>query len=131
MAPHPRTLGQLFFLVYVGAGILFQITHLWVWVALSSVAVAALSITTKFGNQAVVFVSIGLALAGYWVPLATALGGYVLSATVTRGKSIRVLRGQINHSIFYFKHLQKPSCIRTGIGFRIIFGACCRKVGRE
>ena len=104
----PRTLGQLFFLVYVGASILFQVTHLWVWVALSSVAVAALSITTKFGNQAVVFVSIGLALAGYWVPLATALGGYVLSAIVTRGKSIRVLRGQINHSIFYFKHLQKP-----------------------
>ena len=104
----PRTLGQLFFLVYVGANILFQVTHLWVWVSLSSVAVAALSITTKFGNQAVVFIATGMAVIGYWLPLATAVCGYLVAITLTRGRVVKVLQGQINHSVFYFKHLQKP-----------------------
>jgi hypothetical protein len=104
----PRTLGQLLFLVYLGSVTLFMSTQQWLWLVPGALAVACLSITTKFGNQVVVFIASGLALAGYEAPIAMAVCGYVLAVVATRGKVLRVLHGQIAHSIFYFKYLQKP-----------------------
>jgi hypothetical protein len=83
-------------------------THKWSWLVAAALAVACLSITTKFGNQAVIFIASGLALVGYETPLVAAGSGYVLAIVGTRGRVLWVLQGQIAHSIFYFKHLQKP-----------------------
>jgi hypothetical protein len=104
----PRTLGQLLFMVYLGTAMLSMATQQWAWLVPAALAVACLSITTKFGNQAVVFIAGGLALAGYEAPLVAAGFGYVLAIVGTRGRVLRVLHGQIAHSIFYFKHLQRP-----------------------
>ena len=104
----PRTLGQLFFLAYVGGNVGFQVTHSWVWVSLSSVAVAALSITTKFGNEPFVFIVTGMAVIGYWLPLATAVCGYLVAITPDE-RSRRQGAARPDQSLRVFlKHFQKP-----------------------
>lgn len=104
----PRTLGQLFFLVYICGTALWGSTGNTSWLLLGGVAVAALSITSKFGNQAVVFIASGTVVLGYMEPILVALFGYILSIITTRGRVLAVIKGQVAHSRFYFRYLQRP-----------------------
>ena len=103
----PRPLGQLMFLAFMGGQILYDLEAEPIWLILSTLAIVPLSISSKFANQVVVITSIMLAVAGKFAILPSALAGYVLAGAVTRGAAWRVLRGQLGHSLFYRKHVQR------------------------
>lgn len=103
----PRTPGQLFFLVFMGTQLLYAVDPRIGYLLISGSAVALISLMSKFTNQAVVFMSLGLFLTGDFTPLLTALGGYAGAIVVAGEKVIHILRGQIKYSLFYFSHLRK------------------------
>jgi hypothetical protein len=77
------------------------------WLVLGIGSAALMPIASKFGNQAVGFFALGLAICGYLEPLAVAASGFAISILLTRGRAWRVIKGQIAHSYFYFRYLQK------------------------
>jgi hypothetical protein len=102
----PRTLTQLLFLAFMGALLLYAGEPHPRYLLAASAAVVPLAIASKFGNQALVFISAWLLVAGYWSPALAAAAGYLAAALITRGRVLEVLRGQWRHSAFYARHLQ-------------------------
>lgn len=104
----PRPVGQLLFVMFVNAALVWGLTGNWLWLLLSVIAIALLAVASKFGNQATILVSIVATLFGIFEPLICCLLGYALAAIVWRKAFFRCIRGQIKHTIFYVRHLQEP-----------------------
>jgi len=103
----PRPLGQLAFLAYIAGCAFYLESAAWPWLVVAIGSAALMPVTSKFGMQAMLFISAGLALCDYVVPLTFALTGTLVAVASTRGKALAVLRGQLAHSSFYFQYLQK------------------------
>ncbi|MGL1863445.1 MAG: hypothetical protein OCC46_13045 [Pseudodesulfovibrio sp.] len=111
----PRVMGELIYLVHLA---LFQValgTGSFLAGAGSLFAGALLVITSKFGNQALVFISISIAI--FCTPLyfLFVAGSIILSVLLFRKHPLLVLRGQTWHSIWYFKFYRH---VFTGFGPR-------------
>jgi hypothetical protein len=104
----PRPIAQLLFLVFIGACTLAIFGEGPGWLTIAALAAAAIVVTSKFGNQVLAFTSLGMLLLGHPELIISALIGLAIAAALSRGRALRVLYGQIAHSAFYFKHLQRP-----------------------
>ena len=103
-----RPLGQLLFAVFAGSTLLWQATDTGLWIIPAALAVALASITSKFSNQAVTFISVFACLFGEWHLLVAGLLGFATAAAVFNRHFFRTIRGQIGHTVFYVRHLQAP-----------------------
>lgn len=103
----PRPVGQLLFAAYACALALHSLGGGPAWIVLAVAAVAPLSLTSKFANQAVLFLSAGLCLFGDFIPLGACAAGWAVAGVLTGGSAYRVLYGQTKYSIFYFRYLQR------------------------
>jgi len=103
----PRLMGQTLYLIHI----------LFSWYALSTrnlpalvmalLAGAGVIVTAKFGNQVLLFFGI---LLGLFVSIQYLwlLGGSLLFALLlSKGRAWQVIVGQVRHSLFYFKYLQR------------------------
>jgi len=102
----PRTIGQLLFALFMGGVILYSLGGSIVYLVIAVISVIPLSITSKFANQAIVFISVLVALLGNPCAAVAALTGYAISILVTRGETWRVLVDQTLHSSYYFRRVQ-------------------------
>jgi hypothetical protein len=103
----PRTLGQCLFFFFAASAVMYAQAGALPWAVVAVAAAAALSVTSKFGNQTVVAICIGLLALGFVAPVVLALCGYAVAAAVTKGRALQVLRGQLAHSMFYARYLQQ------------------------
>ncbi len=103
----PRVLGQALYLLHICTAY-HAISSGSIGAALVAVVCGALALTaSKFTTQVLMFFGIGFAVfisPGYLLVLA---GTFVVSIGISRGKVLRVLKGQIRHSIFYKKYTEK------------------------
>lgn len=74
------------------------------WAAGAIGALAVVFTSSKFSIQAVVFISaIMSAVLASYIPLAFLAAGFASATLLSRGYAIRVLSGQIRHSVFYYR----------------------------
>lgn len=104
----PRPIGQVLFVLFVNAALIWGLTDNWLWLLLSAAAIALLAVASKFGNQAAVLISIAACFLGVFEPLISCALGYALAAIVWRKSFFRCVSGHIKHSVFYVRHLQEP-----------------------
>jgi hypothetical protein len=104
----PRVMGQTLYLIHLLCSFYAYSTRNRLALFVALIAGAAVIVTSKFGNQALLFFGIffGLFVSYHycWV-----LGGSLLVALLfSGGHAWKVIGGQVRHSIFYFSHLQRP-----------------------
>ncbi len=102
----PRIMGQTLYLIHIFSAIIFLETGWYVFAGLSVLAGALLIVTAKFAVQVLVFFGLFISFAEP-VYFFIVIFAFLTSIMVTAGKSLFVLKGQINHSLNYVKHLQK------------------------
>ena len=127
----PRPLGQLLFLIYMCSFVLFSLSHNGRWLLLSFLAAVLIVITSKFTNQVAVFFGLLLCLMGNFVPLVTFVTGFLFAGIITNGRAFRVVRTQVEYSIFYFKHLQKRYLypgVRNMVAYLGSLGSCLKSM---
>ena len=113
----PRVMGQMFYMLHIMTAYYGYATGNVPSILCSVVAGAAIVLSSKFGTQVLFFFSVFYAL--FINPLylllliATALGAEILSR-----RGFLILAGQIKHSHYYFKYLQRvylfPNMIKIG-----------------
>jgi hypothetical protein len=103
----PRTVGQTLYLLHILSAYYALKTNSLIGLAISLSVGASLVVTAKFGNQVLVFFG---AFFVVWVSYQYALlllGCFLLALLFTKGHAWSVVKGQVKHSIFYFKNLQR------------------------
>ncbi len=103
----PRVLGQSFYLLHLFAAYYGYVNQNMTAIAISLFAGAAIIVTTKFGTQVLFFFGFFFSAFVEWKYIILLIGVFTLSILLTSGRSLDVLEGQVRHSIFYFKYLQK------------------------
>jgi len=103
----PRPMGRLLFTIHIVSTYLALRTANVAWLAVAIVAGAAVLIGAKFGTQVLVFFGLmfSVGVSG-WYPIVL-LACLTTALAVTRGRAWKVLAGQVRHSKFYYKYLQR------------------------
>lgn len=101
-------LGQLLFAIACVGMIFAAIDSNPYWLIPTVVAVSMLVVTSKFGNQQLLATVAGLLIVGAWPMFFAIVVGMLLCFALWGNKGFNVLRGQITHSVAYYKHLQEP-----------------------
>ncbi len=102
----PRVLGELLYVLHMGLSYAAIYTNSILLGACSALCMAMLLITSKFGNQVLFFFAPVIALVFSPVYLLIFTAGFVLSLALFRREPLRVLKGQFNHSYWYFTMYQ-------------------------
>lgn len=103
----PRVMAQTLYLLHLTLAYYAFATNNIIALMISLFAGAALIISAKFGNQVLIFFGIIFSLFVTHYYLLMLCGCFVISMALSRGQTIRVIKGQIRHSMFYVKYLQK------------------------
>ncbi|OGV53677.1 MAG: hypothetical protein A2X49_16140 [Lentisphaerae bacterium GWF2_52_8] len=103
----PRPLGQFLFSIFLCSQLAISLGwQPFLWFGVSVVVVAVTCVTSKFTNQVLFFFGIILLFFGNWEPMTALLSGVILSSLFSGMRTLKVLRGQIMHSYFYYTRLQ-------------------------
>lgn len=101
---NPRIFSQFLFFLFLLIYILnLNDSSLSIFFILSVLLVALISITSKFTNQVLFFLIIGLLIFKEFQLSFLIILGYVFSWIVFNKSLPKIIIGQINHSIFYYK----------------------------
>jgi hypothetical protein len=85
---------------------MFALQGGWSWLTAAVLLVTATVCSSKFGTQALVFVSLGLALIRWeWFPLAILAGCMAAAMLMSGGYALWTFRGSLRHSSFYRRFL--------------------------
>jgi hypothetical protein len=107
---NPRAFGDFWANVYLGSAFMAAETHQWPWLILASVSFLVFSTSSKFAWQAVVFFTLLLSLVLWrpdlWVVFGLSL---LISAILSGGYNLKVLKGLIIHSYVYKTVVMKVS----------------------
>lgn len=99
----PRTVSQLFFMLFVSFALMYKIDNSLGFLFLSLLFGMACSYSSIFGNQALLFFISTALLFGFYEPILIYLVAIVLNSVLSHGKSITLLWSQIKSSIYYYK----------------------------
>ena len=103
----PRVMGQSLYLLHIlGAFYAHSTGHLGALVV-SILAGAAVIVTAKFSNQVILWFGLFFSVAISWLYLPLVVTSFLLAQLCSRGRALWVIQGQVNHSKYYYKHLQK------------------------
>ncbi len=102
----PRIMGQTLYLIHIFSAIIFLETGGYWFASFSVIAGALLIITAKFAVQVLIFFGLFLVFVAP-VYFFIIIFSFLASIVLTAGRSLFVLKGQINHSLNYVKHVQK------------------------
>jgi hypothetical protein len=92
------------------------------WLYAASAVAGVVGLTSKFGVQAIVFLTACLTLfSGDLRPLLLPCLGLVCAVVLSRGHYLRVLYGHIHHSVFYCTYLQDKIHYTTSYTYRQIW----------
>ena len=108
----PRVFGQTLYFTHIVSYFYFSVTGNIFAVCISVLAVSLMFISAKFSVQALVFFGIFFTIfysADYSLFI---VGGFILSVLLSKGRSYKVLYGQIKHSEFYTKYTRSKGFIR-------------------
>lgn len=103
----PRTLGQCLYLIHITSAYLAYDSQSIVWLIISILAGGIAIITAKFTLQVLLFFGVFISLFVSLKYILILCGCLICSIIVSRGQSLRIISGHINHSIFYVSYLQK------------------------
>jgi hypothetical protein len=78
-----------------------------IWLVIAAAALVPLTICSKFANQVIAFCSALMSVFGNFVPLLVWVLGSLFAVAITKGKTFRVMHGQVKHSLFYWKYVQQ------------------------
>jgi hypothetical protein len=106
-AGSPRVFGQTLYLLHLTTAAYALATGSRTALAICVVSCAATFVVAKFGIQVLVFFGVPFALLVSPWYAAVVGAGLVLAVAATAGRAWRVLEGQVRHSWFYARHLQR------------------------
>jgi len=102
----PRVMGQFLYLTHILGAFYAYSTGSMIGLLVSILAGAATMATAKFSNQVIVWFGLFFAIAITWTYVPLVIASFVVSLLLTKGRVLWVIGGQVNHSKYYFKHLQ-------------------------
>jgi len=103
----PRVMGQTLYLIHILSSYYALSTRSWLALIAALLAGGGVIVTAKFGNQVLLFFGIFLGLFFSFQYLLLLGGSVLVSLLIWRKQGWRVIVGQIRHSLFYFRHLQR------------------------
>jgi len=100
-----RAFGGLVGNIYLGSVFIYMTLDVWYWLPVAFLTFALCSCASKFGNQAMLFFTLIISLCTLNIlPLAIYGACFLLTALITRGYLLKVIRGQILYSNHYRHH---------------------------
>jgi len=117
----PRILGQILYFIHFASFNIWLFNGNTFFLAAAVFSCALLFISAKFSVQvlifyALVFVCVTLNYRYIFIILLS----FLISNIITLGRTFKVFAGQINHSIFYCKYLQKKYLFENAIVFNTL-----------
>lgn len=115
----PRPVGEWLFSVTMFSLWIYSMTGCWVWFVFAVLATALLLLCSKFAAQVFVFSSVFMAA---WIGRVDTLLliplGLLTAILISKGHYLKVLEGQVQHSIFYQRYIIKSHPIKERNQFR-------------
>jgi len=101
----PRPIGQTLYLLHLYFAYYSYVQHSISLILISIITGSLLIITAKFGNQVLILFGVIFSFFIHQYLIILILT-FIVSILLTKGNALVVLKGQVNHSIFYFKYMQ-------------------------
>jgi hypothetical protein len=103
----PRVIGQTLYLIHI-----FSFYYALVNNNISASIICLISgsliiLTSKFGNQVLIFFGIFFSIFISYKYLVVIFFCFILALVIGRNHTLRIISGQLKHSLFYVKYLQK------------------------
>lgn len=119
-----RVFGFVFTHAFFGGMAMWMLTGSSTFLFMSVVAVVVVSITSKFGMQALVLITpVWALLLGDVRPLAVLAGALLATPVLTLGYSLFVWRGSLRHTVFYATYLARVGDYVTSFSFSQLMDA--------
>jgi hypothetical protein len=102
----PRTVGQFLYVVHAFSYYAYLKNHSSIELLTCIVSGSLIILTGKFSTQVMLFVGIGFSLFISSTYVYIFAGSFLLSIILSNNKSLRILKGQLEHTILYAKYFQ-------------------------
>ena len=111
-----RVFSQFIFFIILSSFIFYNFFNLTFFILFVIVFTLLLPITSKFSNQVIFFLILGLIITSEFKFLICILVGLILSILLFGKNFVSIILGQIKHSVFYYKVLQKQLILNITTG---------------